>query len=120
MKNIKIAKKGQIDIYSTFISSFYLSTYQDIVNIILSSPRHKYILEKYHFNPVEIPTKQRQYFKNLETLHLYTKEQNEFENDPNIKKRIYWHEISYSDYLKMKENNPNYEFKKIQYRNEKI
>ena len=119
MKQIKIAKKGQIDIYSTFISTFYLSTFEDIVNVILSSPRHKYLFEKYHFNPIPITEQQRKYFINLETLHLYNKNDNEFKEDEKIKKRIYCYKISYSEYITIKEdkNNMN-EYKIIEYTKE--
>ena len=113
MNKIKIAKKGQIDIYSSFISSLYFSSFNDLKNLILSSPRHQYLLEKYYFNPIPIKETERKFYINLQTLHLYNKNENEYLEDKKIKKRVYWYEITYDEYIKNTNNNENNEYKKI-------
>ena len=35
-------------------------------------------MEKFHFNPIELDQWSRQFFTSLETLHVYTKEDNTF------------------------------------------
>ena len=66
-------KKYQLDIYCTFLSCFYISTFQDILNVVYSSPRHRCLFEKFHFNPISIDINERKYFPNIKVLHLYNK-----------------------------------------------
>ena len=70
--------------------------------------------EKFFYNPISITEEQLHIFPNLQTLHLYTKE-DKYINNENIKKYVNWFErICYSDYKSNKQiEGKDIEYKKI-------
>ena len=104
----------KIDPYSIMITSKYSETIDDFINLELCSPRFNNNLKKFHFNPISLNKKIKQYFPSLETLHLYEREENEFLDDKKIFKRIYWYEINYDEYKNNKRNESK-EYKNIIY-----
>ena len=91
--------KKQIDYYSILVASKYFETIDDFINLELSSPRFEGNMEKLHFNPISLTSTTRPFFTSLETLHLYQPEDELFEGDPMIFKRINWfREVDYQTY----------------------
>ena len=112
MKNLEYIPKGKIDHYSIMIASKYFSSINDFINLELCSPKFKGNVERFHFNPISLNEKTIKYFKSLETLHLYSKEDVLFLDNKKIIRRILWEEIEYEEYIKI-ENKEEIEFKKV-------
>ncbi|BFU26596.1 leucine rich repeat protein bspa family [Entamoeba histolytica] len=59
-------------------------------------------MERFHFNPIPLNQYSRKLFPNIETFHIYNEEDEIFE-DGRIIKYVIWYKVSYSRYLKEKE-----------------
>ena len=77
-------KLCQLDNYCLFLASKWLDTIEDHINLVKTCRRLKKNMEKYHFNPIELTKKTREFFPYLQTLYLYNREDNRFENDERI------------------------------------
>ena len=86
---------NKININCIILSSYHLSSFIDLKNLVLSSSSFKNLFEQFESNPIEINQSQRKYFINLKTLNLYNSTQNEFLDDTNISKRIYWQCVTF-------------------------
>ena len=76
-----------LDYYAMFIASRWFETIEDHINLELSSPKWKGNLSRFYYNPISIKSEfERELFSNLQTLHLYEFDDNEFHNDERIKK----------------------------------
>ena len=106
MKNLKIAKKGQIDLYSVFLSSRFFETIEDYINLELSSPRFLGNLEKYFYNPITLTKNIKHLFPKLQTLYRYSLNDERFEDDKKIykiKNDLQCCLLSYDEQLKIEE-----------------
>ena len=82
-KNIK---KGQIDLYCAFIASRFFNTIDDFINFEMINSYFYGNMTKFHYNPISLDEKLLSFFPNVETLHLYNK------NDKYLKgQRIQWY-----------------------------
>ncbi|KAL7712613.1 hypothetical protein QTN25_009789 [Entamoeba marina] len=88
----------QIDSYSMLIVSKYFYSKDDYINVICVNSKFKETTEKLRYNP--IPITSLKLFPKIQTQYLYS----------NKEKKIYglnryeiWYEITYNNYLKMKE-----------------
>ncbi|EDR28659.1 hypothetical protein, conserved [Entamoeba dispar SAW760] len=59
-------------------------------------------MERFHFNPIPLNEYSRKFFPNIETFHIY-KYNDKIFNDGRIFKKVIWYLVSYSKYLKEKE-----------------
>lgn len=64
----------KLDSYSAQIVSKYFKTKQDFANFEMINSKFKENPEKFHFNPISIQPKDLELWSNIETLHLYTKQ----------------------------------------------
>ncbi|ELP94578.1 hypothetical protein EIN_042870 [Entamoeba invadens IP1] len=69
------------------IVSKYLSTIKDFINLELVCKKFGGNMEKFHFNPIQLNSKTLRYFSNIETLHLYKKNDENFGNGFMINRR---------------------------------
>ena len=97
-------KLCQLDNYCIFIASKYLETIDDHINLIKVAKKLQYNMEKFHFNPISLDETNAELFPNVETLHLYTKEDKYLEGR-RIQKYINWNIISYQEYKENKDEN---------------
>lgn len=99
--------------YELLIVSKYFESFEDFINIsCVNKKLTKYQLHQtFHFNPIPLTKQTRKYFTQLETLHLYSKEDETFPDDVQIKKKIYWYEVNYDEYIN--EMNCHKEFKNV-------
>ena len=97
--------KKQIDYYSILVASKYFETIDDFINLELSSPRFEGNIEKLHFNPISLTSTTKKFFTSLETLHLFTRDDERFEDDERIFQRVIWYQVDYEEYLCEKELN---------------
>ncbi|GAB1221156.1 hypothetical protein ENUP19_0068G0007 [Entamoeba nuttalli] len=72
-------------------------------------------MERFHFNPIPLNQYSRILFPNIETFHIYNKEDEIFE-DGRIFKQIIWYKVDYSKYLE--EKKAMNEYKNIEYTEE--
>ena len=77
-------KLCELDNYCIFISSQYFTTLQDHINLIQTCKRLELNMTKYHYNPISLSNKSRQYFPNIQTLYLFSYHDCLFENDQQI------------------------------------
>ena len=86
----------RLDNYCLFIASRYFDSINDHINFIFVSKRLRNNMEKFHYNPVSITKKTKHYFPNIETQHLYTKEDKYIEGG-RIIQYVDWNKKSYSE-----------------------
>ncbi|MBP3390154.1 MAG: hypothetical protein J6L58_00490, partial [Clostridia bacterium] len=69
----------------------YFDSIDDHINLTYVCKRLKLNMTKFHFNPLPLNEKTREYFPNLQTLYHYTKDDNLFEDDKRIiaRKKMY-------------------------------
>ena len=77
-------KLTQLDNYCIFLSSKYFNTIDDHINLIRVCKRLKWNMAKYFFNPLPLTSKTRRFFPNLQTLFVYSPQDNLFEDDKRI------------------------------------
>ncbi|EDR23218.1 hypothetical protein, conserved [Entamoeba dispar SAW760] len=94
------------------ITSMYFDDINDFINLEIGIKKFQGNMERFHFNPIPLNEYSRRLFPNIETLHLYSKDDEVFK-DGRIFKYIIWYTISYSTYLKEKEEGSVY--KNIEY-----
>ena len=73
--------KNKLGPYQLMVASQYFEWIDDFKNLQLSTPTAKDNMEKFHFNPIPLDAWSRQFFTSLETLHMYNKEDNHFEEE---------------------------------------
>ncbi|EDR27952.1 hypothetical protein EDI_215510 [Entamoeba dispar SAW760] len=84
------------------ITSMYFNDINDFINLEMGVKRFQGNMERFHFNPIPLNHYSRKLFPNIETFHIYNKEDKIF-NDGKIFKKIIWYKVDYSTYLKEKE-----------------
>ncbi|ELP88664.1 leucine rich repeat containing protein BspA family protein, partial [Entamoeba invadens IP1] len=73
--------------YHIMIVSKYFDNIKDFVNLKLVCKKFGGNMEKFHFNPTSLNSKTLGYFPNIETLHLWDEEDENFGNGFMIKRR---------------------------------
>ncbi|GAB1218866.1 hypothetical protein ENUP19_0005G0006 [Entamoeba nuttalli] len=84
------------------IISKYFDDINDFINLEIGIKRFRGNMERFHFNPIPLNQYSRRLFPNIETFHIYNKEDEVFK-DGRIFKYVIWYKVSYSTYLKKKE-----------------
>ena len=99
--NYKEIKKGQLDLYTIFIASRHFTTIEDFINLEMSCSRYFGNMTKFHYNPIPLTPITREFFDHLQTLYVYSLDDNLFLDDKRIIKREFqqcYYKIS-SSYL---------------------
>ncbi|ELP91161.1 hypothetical protein EIN_149680 [Entamoeba invadens IP1] len=86
---------GKIDSYSMMIISQQFKSINDFINIEFVCRKYANNMAKFHYNPISLTPKTRRFFPNLNTLHLYSKDDLLF-TDLNITS----HHVEYKTKLK--------------------
>ncbi|BFU22366.1 leucine rich repeat protein bspa family [Entamoeba histolytica] len=94
------------------IVSKYFEDINDFINLEIGVKRFRGNMERFHFNPIPLNQYSRKLFPNIETFHIYNKEDEIFK-EGRINKYVIWYKMSYSRYLKEKEEMN--EYKNIEY-----
>ncbi|GAB1219560.1 hypothetical protein ENUP19_0038G0032 [Entamoeba nuttalli] len=97
------------------IVSKYFNDINDFINLEIGIKRFQGNMERFHFNPIPLNQYSRKLFPNIETFHIYNKEDEVFE-DGRIIKYVIWYKIDYSTYLQEKKYGS--EYKNITYTKE--
>ncbi|EDR23183.1 hypothetical protein, conserved [Entamoeba dispar SAW760] len=84
------------------ITSKYFNDINDFINLEIGVKRFQGNIERFHFNPIPLDYYSRKLFTNIETFHIYN-EEDEIFNNGKIFKKVIWYTVSYSKYLKEKE-----------------
>ena len=73
-----------LDNYIAFIASRHFETIDDFINLELSTKHFQGNMTKFFYNPIPLTEITRCFFTHLQTLFIYSKEDNLFENDTRI------------------------------------
>ncbi|ELP89523.1 hypothetical protein EIN_457820 [Entamoeba invadens IP1] len=122
---------SQLSGYHIMIVSEYFKTIRDFINLELVCKKFGGNMGKYHFNPIQLNSKTIGYFTNIETLHLWNREDKNFgngilvnteenqdcENKSVLKKTFFqiivWFDVDFETVDKNKSR--NIEFKNVTY-----
>ncbi|GAB1226258.1 hypothetical protein ENUP19_0282G0008 [Entamoeba nuttalli] len=91
----------QIGYNEIMIVSKYFEDINDFINLEIGIKRFRGNMERFHFNPIPLNQYSRKLFPNIETFHIYNKEDEVFE-DGRIFKHVIWYKVSYSRHLQEK------------------
>ncbi|KAL7712174.1 Leucine rich repeat protein [Entamoeba marina] len=103
--NSTVKSSKQLDSYSMFITSKYLISLQDYINLICVNSKFKETTEKLRFNP--IPIKSLKLFPKIQTQYLYSKNDKKIGGIDNYE---IWYKVTYDQYLLLKEENIKYHY----------
>ena len=65
----------------------------------MTSKRFNGNIKNFHFNPIPLNKRTRHFFPNLETLHVYSQNDDHFEDDECIVRRVLWYPVDSSNCL---------------------
>ena len=102
-------KPKQLDIYSMFIVSKYVKTLEDLKRIQQVNSKFEDLIERFHYNPVQITPKQRKYFPRLQTIYVYSRNDPIFYNGQ-LQKVRYCYPVPYEEYHRKVENWTDYSY----------
>ncbi|BFU26177.1 leucine rich repeat protein, BspA family [Entamoeba histolytica] len=105
----------QLGYNEIMIVSKYFEDINDFINLEIGIKRFQGNMERFHFNPIPLNQHSRKLFPNIETFHIYNKEDEIFK-EGRIIKYVIWYDVSYSRYLKEKKEMN--EYKNIAYTQE--
>ncbi|EAL42643.2 leucine rich repeat protein, BspA family [Entamoeba histolytica HM-1:IMSS] len=105
----------QLGYNEIMIVSKYFKDINDFINLEMGVKRFRGNMERFHFNPIPLNQYSRKLFPNIETFHIYNKEDEIFK-DGKIFKYVIWYKVEYSRYLEEKEEMN--EYKNIAYTEE--
>ena len=83
----RIFNVSTMDQYTMFIASRWFESIEDHINLMMSTKRFQLNITKFHYNPISINKRTREYFDHLKTLYLYSSKDERFEDDERIIKR---------------------------------
>ena len=83
----RILNISTLDNYTTFISSRHFQSINDFINLELSTSKYNGNMTKFFYNPIPLTSETRKFFSHIQTLFVYSREDNQFENDTKIIKR---------------------------------
>ncbi|EDR22585.1 hypothetical protein EDI_299960 [Entamoeba dispar SAW760] len=89
INNKSIMKLGYNEI---MITSMYFNDINDFINLEIGVKRFQGNIERFHFNPIPLDKYSRKLFPNIETFHIYNKDDELF-NDGRIFKQVIWYDI---------------------------
>ena len=92
-------KTCKIDHYSIMVASKYFNDIEDFINLELASSRFEGNMDRFRFNPIPLTQTTKHFFPSLETLHLYNQDDERFDEDKRIFRRIHWYLLDYKQYL---------------------
>ena len=95
MNELKVAKWGQCDNYCIFIASRHFETLQDHINLAMTTKRFRFTMERYYYNPIPITSKTAKFFPNIETQHIYSKDDEKIKKG-RISRYCYWYPVEIS------------------------
>ena len=109
-RNIPLKERNDLKLFNLdnkciFLSSHYLNSIDDHINLIQTCKRLNKNMEKFHFNPVSITSTTIEYFPFLQTLNLYERNDCLLETNDTITKRekIYFYNYLSSNEIKQLE-----------------
>ena len=80
----RIFNLSRMDQYTMFITTRWFETIEDHINLIMTTRRFKNNMTKYHYNPISLTQTTRDFFPNLQTLYIYSMNEEIFEGDSRI------------------------------------
>ena len=134
LKLKRIFNIAMMDQYTMFISTRFFDSLEDHINLVMSTSRFKYNMEKFHYNPISLNQLTISFFPNVETFHVYDddgieendddsehsydfygKEQYDYVEGGRIKQYVDWRKLNYYQSIEIKERNEKklIEFKRI-------
>ena len=110
----RIFNIGMMDLYTIFIASRHFNSINDFINLELCTRRFNGNMTKFHYNPISLSQSLLHFFPNVQTLHLYQKDDTFLEGG-RIIKYVDWRRLGYYDYYIKKsiENDKEIEFKAV-------
>ena len=67
------AFKNKLTNYELFVTAKYLPSLDDLKNLVLTSPKNKWLFNRLKFNPISFYSlKELELFPTIETYHVYT------------------------------------------------
>ena len=84
LKIKRIFNLSTMDYYTMFITSRFFESIDDHINLIQTTRRFQRNMEKFHYNPVSLNTITREFFPYLQTLFIYSEDDELFEEDKRI------------------------------------
>ncbi|ELP83976.1 leucine rich repeat containing protein BspA family protein, partial [Entamoeba invadens IP1] len=72
---------SQLDSYSLMIVTKYFDTIEDFINVEFVNKKFRFNLDKFHFNPIRLTKKTLKYFSHIETLNVWSKDDEHFGNN---------------------------------------
>ena len=101
--------------YCLFLASQYYETIDDFTNLEISTTRAMNNLSKFHYNPIALTQQTLPLFSNLQTLYLYSENDNQFTEDEKIKQRkeIKMMEVLFLDEMRQLEEWTNRKCKEV-------
>ena len=75
LKIKRIFNSSTLDNYTVFLSSMWLETIVDHINLIQVSKRYELNMTKFFYNPIPLTFKTRDFFPYLRTLYVYSLEE---------------------------------------------
>ena len=88
-----------------YLASMHFDSIDDHVNFVMSSPRLRFNMGKFFYNPVSVNKATRGFFPSLKTLHRYSEEDESFDDDEKIIAREVWYPY---DWTKKRAPNTTY------------
>ena len=98
------------DNYCVFIASRFFESIDDFINLEIGCKQYNGNLSKFFYNPISLKPHLLKFFPNIQTLHLYNRDDEYLENS-NIQRYVNWYE--YIPYSKLQ--NKNIEYKHVVY-----
>ena len=87
LKIKQLFNSSTLDNYTVFLSSMWLNTIEDHINLIQVCKRYELNMTKFFYNPIALTSKTRKFFDHLKTLYIYSSNDNLFEDDERILNR---------------------------------
>ena len=82
-------EKNKLGSYNLMIVAKYFNSTQDYINLELSTPKAKNMMHRFKFNPISLDTFNVKFFDTVDTLHIYSKEDNHFKEKEYYKKFLF-------------------------------
>ena len=119
MNTLRISKYGQCNNYCIFIASRHFESIDDFIHLEMVTKRFRGNIEKFHYNPISLTNKLLPFFPNVETLHLYDKNDDFLIGGRIFKYCVWFSFYIYYDAMKKKKrlNEEGYEieYKRLSY-----
>ena len=106
----------KLDADIMFTISRYLESTQDLGRLVQTVKKFGGIIDRYTYNPVPITKQTINFFPNIDTQHLYTKDEDFLKSDK-IKKYVVWYKMAFYRHKQIKKDR-DVDFKRIAFTNE--